>query len=475
MTSTDSNGVPLTRRQIREQAAAAAAAAASAGGQSTGRPEQAPAAPEQRRAPQAQQPAQRPRQTAQPAVVRQPTAQQPDHGSAQRRSTPPPRQPAATQPPATQRSASQVPPTLASQPSRVGHSRIQQSSRPATPEPSAGGPGISRRALREQTGVQRPVVVPPIQSNAIRTVDETGELSGLRDLGTGRSPHAAPSSRPVADGGREPATSQPPIQRQPVQRQPPQRVPAQRQPDQPMAPGAAPVQPAATQPAPVRRQSLQGLPTRQPGETGPLREQGQGPMPGMLGPDTARRPWPTVAPAPGAATGAAAAFRTPQVVRSSGPAPATPDLSISRPGVAGQGGSGPAADAFHQRISAPVDEPATRKGVEDDVFDELPPWDAITAAPAAGAPSRAFPPLAARADDELDDLDDDYDDDDEDDDENDHKYTWLHYLILVAVAFVLGLIIWKVGLEGRGAAAPPDSTSDASIALQSERAPDSYL
>ncbi|TGJ97400.1 hypothetical protein DLJ96_05350 [Actinotalea fermentans ATCC 43279 = JCM 9966 = DSM 3133] len=30
-----------------------------------------------------------------------------------------------------------------------------------------------------------------------------------------------------------------------------------------------------------------------------------------------------------------------------------------------------------------------------------------------------------------------------------HAYTWLHYLILIAVAFVLGLLIWKL-LLGEG-------------------------
>lgn len=120
-------------------------------------------------------------------------------------------------------------------------------------------------------------------------------------------------------------------------------------------------------------------------------------------------------------------------------------------------------------------------GPQEEVFvEDLPRWDAITA-PATASPARTFPPLGPEADDELDDrdeLDDDFDDDDDDfddDDENEHKYTWLHYLILVAVAFVLGLIIWKVGLEGRGTAAPADSSSVAGIALETAHTPDPYL
>lgn len=36
---------------------------------------------------------------------------------------------------------------------------------------------------------------------------------------------------------------------------------------------------------------------------------------------------------------------------------------------------------------------------------------------------------------------------DEEEDEG-PQYTWLHYIILVVVAFVLGLLIWKLVLEG---------------------------
>ncbi|MEP7793446.1 hypothetical protein [Sanguibacter sp. 25GB23B1] len=334
---------------------------------------------------------------------------------------------------------------------------------------STGASGLSRRSLREQTGVQRPVVVPPLQSNAIRTVDETGELSGLRDLGTGRSAPASPSARPSAEGARAPESQQPTVQRQPVQRQPVQRQPVQRQavPGQPAqaAPGqGVPGQGAPVQPAPVQRQSLQGFPTRQPGAAVPPREQspvrpGVHPT-GTQGTDPGRRPWPPVDPAPSGVEGRSTAFLPPQVAR-----PVEP--------------SSPDVDVFQQRISAPEEASPTGPGPQDDVFvEELPRWDAITAAPAASPAPRAFPAVVAHADEELDDQDDgDFDDDDDDDDfdENEHKYTWLHYLILVAVAFVLGLIIWKVGLEGSGTAGPPDSSSVASIALRTEHTPDLYL
>ncbi|MEK8228496.1 hypothetical protein NKG05_24420 [Oerskovia sp. M15] len=44
-----------------------------------------------------------------------------------------------------------------------------------------------------------------------------------------------------------------------------------------------------------------------------------------------------------------------------------------------------------------------------------------------------------------------------------HAYTWLHYLILIAVAFVLGLLIWQL-LLGNGATADAAGTARAAVA-----------
>jgi hypothetical protein len=63
----------------------------------------------------------------------------------------------------------------------------------------------------------------------------------------------------------------------------------------------------------------------------------------------------------------------------------------------------------------------------------VPPWDAALAGTEPGAD-------AFGADDQYD----------VEDDEPHHAYTWLHYLILVAVAFVLGLLIWELVLGPRG-------------------------
>src|SRR5690606_28842042 len=132
------------------------------------------------------------------------------------------------------------------------------------------------------------------------------------------------------------------------------------------------------------------------GESRPLREQSQAPMPGMLGPETGRRPWPAPQHTPGAPTGAAAAFR-PQVARPADPS--TQDRGAPERSVPGRSAQGPVADTFHQRISAPAEPIAPAADDVEDAFDELPAWDAITTAPAApAAPSKGRPPAVVRDD-----------------------------------------------------------------------------
>jgi len=68
-----------------------------------------------------------------------------------------------------------------------------------------------------------------------------------------------------------------------------------------------------------------------------------------------------------------------------------------------------------------------------------------------GSTNTGFQPISqGTLEDELDD-DEDF--------EVDHSYTWLHYIILIAVAFVLGMIIWKVGLDN--SSQPPAEDSNA--------------
>ncbi|WP_251151665.1 hypothetical protein [Cellulosimicrobium sp. Marseille-Q4280] len=72
------------------------------------------------------------------------------------------------------------------------------------------------------------------------------------------------------------------------------------------------------------------------------------------------------------------------------------------------------------------------------------PFGTTSGAPAAVTPAAApagddlFPRVNARS---AESADDEADDDDE---PRGPSYTWLHYLILVAVAFVLGLLVWEL-------------------------------
>jgi hypothetical protein len=422
---TSENGVPLTRRQIREREAARAAAAA------------------RESAPQVAPPAQvsRPQQpAAQQAPPRSPEPQRGQQAPARSTQRPSPQDMDAQQrawrqaAPAAQPPARQAAPAA---PQGASTSRVGQGRAPVEPERTSAAQSLSRRALREQVPQSRPMVVAPEQSTAIRTVDETGELSAIRAMD--RRPGDTGQSAPVRGAAqatvRDHARSAParpaarPPERQPVVRQPVVRQPAQ-QPQQPQ-------QSQQTQwPGAGAGTSAGAQPDRAPS--------------GLLGADQPRRPWPPVEPG---------GSRTP--IRG---------VEAVQP---------PAEPLFEQRVSAPPVEPEPLADPgpladADELFPTLPRWDAITST-ASDEPPAARPSTrsSARALDEHDrsgddDLDEDDFDDDDLDDEPDHKYTWLHYLILVAVAFVLGLIIWKVGLEGRDAASSDgSSTGGTGVALVS--------
>lgn len=106
--------------------------------------------------------------------------------------------------------------------------------------------------------------------------------------------------------------------------------------------------------------------------------------------------------------------------------------------------------------------PGLADGAES--FTQAPRWDAITAG--AGSATTSDPALREERDD----------DEDEDYDDSDHKYTWLHYVILVALAFVLGLILWKVALEGESGAASalPAPSSASSTAAPAALVPGTW-
>jgi hypothetical protein len=173
-------------------------------------------------------------------------------------------------------------------------------------------------------------------------------------------------------------------------------------------------------------------------------------------------------------------------------AEAEPPASSLQPvpgGVAGHGSPAAAMAAtpsFDQLLA-----PSAVQSEPEPAIDEVPaaegllPWDAITAGDdardqdeehdAAETPTpqrhsgrkeaKRSRREAATSEPVVDseDHDDLVDDDDDEDEGHDHKYTWLHYLILVAVAFVFGLILWKVGLADSGAEVPTGSTGESSL------------
>lgn len=465
------DSAPLTRRQLRELAAQAAGQNPAPAGEV---PAQAPpSAPPTAAA--AAPPAARP--AARPASAAAPPAARPAAASA---SVQPPAPP-ASRPAAQPMRARSVPTPITSTDGFTPVSPAPAAQAPLAnrrtavpglvPDGAAGTPARaqapvpSRRSLREQTASHRVVIVPPSQSSAIRTVDETGQLSKIQDLGAGR---LDTNARPEA---ARPASTRPgAVNPGPVAGQQPQRTPAkfgvQQAPQRVTAPGSA-SQPGQQQPGGAPQAAPQAWTAR---PTTAVGDRAQTFSPQGLGVSApvapAVRPVDPSQSAPllreQAARDQAARDRAAreQAARTAGglsagwqpPAPAVEET----PG------------EFRQRITAPGFEPvpALQRPAVGEVAPELagalPQWEAITTPAPAPARSAA--------------VDDEDDDDDFDDDEPDHKYTWLHYLILVAVAFVLGLIIWKVGLENRGVASPADSAASVGVVIDAPSTPhDIYL
>jgi hypothetical protein len=65
-------------------------------------------------------------------------------------------------------------------------------------------------------------------------------------------------------------------------------------------------------------------------------------------------------------------------------------------------------------------------------------------------------PVRARAEAPVEDDEDDWD-------ESEGSYTWLHYIILVVVAFVLGLLLWKLLLDGPDQSFESDQQAAAAV------------
>ncbi|MBD8080685.1 hypothetical protein [Cellulosimicrobium arenosum] len=300
---------------------------------------------------------------------------------------------------------------------------------PRTPQPAAAPPP-SRRSLRETSGAtqypsQPSVVRPPSTSGGMRGLDETGRLTPVQE--TAERVTIRPPSPPAQPPTR---TSSRPVR----------------------APGASGPTPAPGASAPTRAPGSSGV-TRAPGSSGVTR------APGASGP--VRPPTPVRGGAPVARVSTRGAGVQGMFDHAAGlgaPAPtSTPARPAAEPAVE-------TAGPQRESTSTPERRPATAQPSSDQRTASAPaaalPWSAITA---GGAPERATSPTQAPlghvGDSAGSPAPDDLfprvhadrgsraaeaPDDDDPTDARGPSYTWLHYLILVAVAFVLGLLVWEL-------------------------------
>ncbi|MFF3063079.1 hypothetical protein ACFVQ3_00855 [Oerskovia sp. NPDC057915] len=272
------------------------------------------------------------------------------------------------------------------------------------PAPAPAGPPPSRRSMRDVSAptpsdahsAQAPVVRPPSMTGGMRGVDETGRLTPIQE-----------TAERVAI---RPAQSPPPGMTPPVRQ-------SMRAPSTAPSPFATQPRPAAPEPAPQSAPSP-FPPAQQSSPFPPARE------------SVASR-----TPAP----------ETPRAAATPAPAPASLPWEQSAPSGLAQQAPEPARAALPWETQAPAQPQAPASPFPGASSAASPGPDESSPFPVAGGTRQS--PAARGADD------------DEDDEVHErppgHAYTWLHYLILIAVAFVLGLLIWKLLLgEGPSIAEP---------------------
>ena len=285
---------------------------------------------------------------------------------------------------------------------------------PARPAPQPAPPP-SRRTLRETApapdfSAPPSVVRPPAASGGMRGLDETGRLTPVQETAervTIRPPAPTPAV-PTRTSSRPPAGVQRPGASGPVRPATP-------------AGGSFPSGSGRT-PAPAP------APPTPPPATPPFGASGQpqrmSAFAGSTGSTTAPSPA-EASPSPWGATQVQPAAQVPPVApaRPAAPEPAPAEPSASLPWSAITSGDAP-------EPARPAPSPFGTT--------------AAAAAPAA-AEGDLFPRTQARAAEE-------HEEDDAHEEARGPSYTWLHYLILVAVAFVLGLLVWE--LISRDSSAP---------------------
>jgi hypothetical protein len=274
--------------------------------------------------------------------------------------------------------------------------------------PAQAGPPPSRRSMRDVSAPtpgggyssQAPIVRPPSMTGGMRGVDETGRLTPIQET----AEHV-----PV-----RPAQSPPPGMAPPVRQ-------SMRAPSTAPSPFGSTSRPVAHEPASQNAPSP--FPPAQPATPFPP-AQGGAPASRAQAPESPRAaaapapaplPWEQSAPASGHAPQASEAAR--------------PSLPWETPApAAAQASPFPGATEAAEQTSPFPGATGSSDPAEDS------PFPAAAAAARKGSSGR-------RAGDQ--------DEGEVDERPPGHAYTWLHYLILVAVAFVLGLLIWQL-LLGEG-------------------------
>lgn len=314
----------------------------------------------------------------------------------------------------------------APEPSATGATSQWTPAQPARPA-AAPTPPPSRRTLRETTGPtehpsQPSVVRPPAASGGMRGLDETGRLTPVQETAERvmiRPPAPTPavptrtSSRPPA-GAPRPAV---PGASGPVRPPTPTGDPFSTSSGRTPAPGTPAPSPFGQRVTPAPAPNLP--PTSQPQRMSAFASSTAATTTPRSAEPPSATPWGATQVQPAAREPAEA-----PPARPSTPPPAEPSGS-ALPWAAITSGDAP-------EPARPVEKPVSPFGTTS--------GSPAAVAPAASAPGGddLFPRVHGRS---VESADDEAEDDVE---PRGPSYTWLHYLILVAVAFVLGLLVWEL-------------------------------
>ncbi|WP_435300415.1 hypothetical protein [Timonella sp. A28] len=328
-------------------------------------------------------------------------------------------------------------------------------------EPPQQSANITRRSMYEPgPAVGVPNVVPPQQASAVRKLEETGTISNLVDprefaQQTGHSRSA--ESAPQRTSGRPQASPQQPHNVSEFMRQAPASSPIPRIERDAQGNWAA-IASASAQARIERAQEEAAMLPEWPSQRALQRDSFATQLNGTGTPfepvSGQGRDLPNRSQAAAQQTQAAAFEPVTSAAR-----PAAPSFDD----IQGTQATSPVRQSWQNQgesqSSPPSFSPVSGDASSQSNADGQPRWDSIAGSGSAQQPNQPPSPFGrdglhpSGLSNAIDD------DDDEEEYELDHSYTWLHYIILIAVAFVLGMIIWKVALNPTTEAKPDASAA----------------